>query len=160
MTDNMMIKQCAANVRDTCYLIMRIIGKEAKQRTMIPLSIREIIALAAIRDNPRMSLSLLSEYMGGTISGMSRMVDGLVKLGYVTRVTDKYDRRKLVISLTSRGWNVLESIDSEETSYFSEMLASLKSAECAMVNLAMILLHDVFAPDQALQTKKATHNRG
>ena len=133
-------RQYAAKVLDTCHLVMRTIGGEMRRRSPNALSIRQIIALMAIRDERGASLSEISDRLGGSISGASKLVDALVELGYVERATAGDDRRRVTLALTPEGNRILVEVSLEELSILSEKLTGLTAGECSMVELVMDLL--------------------
>ena len=53
--------------------------------------------------NQGASLSEVAEHVGLTLPSVSKMVDGLVTRGLLTRATDPGDRRRLTLSLTPAG---------------------------------------------------------
>ncbi|MCE5197945.1 MAG: MarR family transcriptional regulator [Armatimonadota bacterium] len=144
MTDDIAM-QCAANVRETCYLLVRIIGTEVGKRA---LSFREIMTLMTIREERDACVSFLAEQIGSTVSGASKLVDGLVDMGYITRKTAREDRRRLVLTLTDDGNRVLDTINDEEMLYLNKIVSTFSPAECEMVSLTMNLLRKTFMASQ------------
>lgn len=57
------------------------------------------------------NLSTLNERMVTKMSNTTRLVDKLLLKGYVDRITCKSNRRKVEISITEKGANVLKDMD-------------------------------------------------
>ncbi len=57
------------------------------------------------------NLSTLNERMVTKMSNTTRLVDKLLLKGYVDRITCKSNRRKVEISITEKGANVLKEMD-------------------------------------------------
>ncbi|MCE5200873.1 MAG: MarR family transcriptional regulator [Armatimonadota bacterium] len=135
-----MVKQCAAKLLETCRWVVRTTKAEIGKRSSAALSVRETVAMMMIGEKNSASLSAISEHLGCTLSGASRMIDGLVDQGYIARATAEHDRRQLTLTLTADGRHALEQASAEEMSYMVDMLSSLTPTECSMVNLVMDLL--------------------
>ncbi|HWR41996.1 MarR family winged helix-turn-helix transcriptional regulator [Sporomusa sp.] len=72
-----------------------------------------------------LSLNELSESLTLDKSTMSRTVDNLVIAGLVERQIDKDDRRYTKITLTEKGFEMVESINSSMKEYFDRVLSSI-----------------------------------
>ena len=66
--------------------------------------------LLAARDQPT-SVSELAEVMGTTKQAASKLVEAMVTAGYVQRGTDARDGRQRPVHLTSRGQELLRSVE-------------------------------------------------
>lgn len=143
------IKDCAAKVLETCHMMMRSNRADMERTSPSPLSLRQTFAMLVIREERGVSLSSLSDHIGGSISGASKLVDALVEIGYVERQQGVEDRRTLMLALTPKGTEMLEQFDRHEISVLTARLRSLSDVECAMVNLVMDLLRGTLAPQGA-----------
>ena len=137
-------QQCAAWVLDTNILIKRTLDTEMRKRNAAILSMQQFRTLIIIKRGNGVSLSTVSEHLGATISSASKLVDGMVELGLVTRETAPDDRRKLVLAATEAGTAAVDSMHNEALACLAEKLASLTTSECAMIKLAMDLLQTLF----------------
>ena len=72
-----------------------------------------------------LSLGTLAEHMGVTAGTMSIGIDRLVKRGYVTRVPDAVDRRRVHLRLTAAGARVCEAHSVLDPELIDAMVASL-----------------------------------
>ena len=110
-------------------------------------------------DEP-VSLYDLSLHMGVTPSTMSITVERLVKLGYIDRVKDKIDARKVNLSLTKAGAKIKRSKSVLDPKLVEALLKRLSDEERnkALEGLALL----AFAADLEMKAKslnKSWNNR-
>jgi len=144
--DDEIRKQAATMVADTYHVFMRAIGPEIKSRSGDGLHMQQFRAMTMLRDMRGASLSRLAERMGASISAASKVVDGLVERGCVTRETADDDRRKLVLTLTPTGEELLAMVDNAAASCLEERFDVLTANECSLLMLAMEVLRKAMAP--------------
>jgi DNA-binding MarR family transcriptional regulator len=82
-------------------------------------------ALMELDKKDNITLKDLSEKLFLDKSTLSRTIEGLVNLGLVERETPKSNRRTIIIKLTVQGISVCKKINSENDTYFQEVLNSL-----------------------------------
>jgi len=97
----------------------------------------------------------LAEGMGVSIAAMSRMVDGLVKRGYLSRAPSETDRRSVVIRPTDLGRATLARIRKAAEKALVKRLDVLTEAEQAEVLRAFDLLERLAQPGGAGPEKTA-----
>lgn len=150
--------QCAATLMETFHLMMRTVGPEMRRRSSPPLSFAQFRVVKALEHHRGASLSQVAEHLGATLSAASKVVDGLVERGYVQRETAEDDRRKLTLSLTPSGEQVLESLHQEAVSCLAERLTTLSSNECEMLSLAMDMLRSSLTAGQSASGRHPTES--
>ena len=103
------------------------------------MSSARILTLLAFTEKEIMQMNELSEEMSLTTSTSTRMIDSLVKEGFVERGYDKVDRRLVTVGLTVNGKKIAEDIKAFRERYFDsikdkvkdngegEMISSLKT---------------------------------
>ncbi len=103
------------------------------------MSSARILTLLAFTEKEIMRMSELSKAMSLTTSTSTRMIDSLVKEGFVERGHDKFDRRLVTVGLTGNGKKIAKDIKAFRGGYFEsikdkvkesgeeEMVASLKT---------------------------------
>ena len=69
-----------------------------------------VLVLLMRQDNLTSTPTDLAEKAGVTKATMTGFIDGLVREGLVTRITDDVDRRKLLIKLTDAGQQKLDMV--------------------------------------------------
>ncbi|WP_303448999.1 MarR family winged helix-turn-helix transcriptional regulator [Oceanobacillus profundus] len=72
--------------------------------------------------NPRISLIDLAEKLAMDTGMLSRQINKVVELGYVSRIPDPNDRRYVVLSLTEEGQEKAKEISDEMNKYIGQIL--------------------------------------
>jgi DNA-binding MarR family transcriptional regulator len=75
------------------------------------LSPAEYNGIAAVSPGETITCSVLSRKMALSPSRASRVIDKMVKNGYLVRQNDAADRRKCTVSLAKRGIHIKKKID-------------------------------------------------
>jgi DNA-binding MarR family transcriptional regulator len=86
------------------------------------LTLAQCHTLLEVGTRGEVSLVDLASSFGLDTSTLSRMIQGLVVLGLVSRLTNEKDRRYVAISLTEQGRKLFEQIETTFNAYFSEVL--------------------------------------
>jgi DNA-binding MarR family transcriptional regulator len=73
-------------------------------------------------------------------STLSRTVDGLVKVGLLSRKEDSANRRRQLVTLSTAGREKVDSIDAVCDRYYAGLLGSLTETEAATLREALPLL--------------------
>lgn len=152
--------ECAAAVMETIPMIMRTIGAEMRSRHRVDLPMPQFGALMFLKHHGGASLSFLARHRGSSVSSASKLVDGLVERGYVSRDTASEDRRRVALGLTEFGEATLESFHKEEAGYLAEILATLSEGQRTTVMKGMELLRSVLAPALAAESGGTTRLGG
>lgn len=90
------------------------------------MSSARILTLLAFTGKKIMYMSELSKVMLLNTSTATRMIDGLVKGGFVERGHDKFDRRLVTVGLTGKGKKVAKDIKAFRDRYFDSINAKVK----------------------------------
>jgi DNA-binding MarR family transcriptional regulator len=100
---------------DVLDLIFRLkagcITGESRMMAETGLSPAEFNGIAAMNPGDRISGSAVSKKMGLSPSRASRVIDKMVKNGYLLRENDALDRRKCTVSLAKRGIRIKKKIE-------------------------------------------------
>ena len=88
--------------------------------------------------------SLLAKHTGNTPASMSRMIDNLVKNGFLQRETSDVDRRQVTLSLTPEGEVVSKRVRRGMESRLQSYLENLSSSEKLEVEHGLGLLQKAF----------------
>lgn len=91
------------------------------------LTLAQCHTLLEIGYKGEVSLVDLASGFGLDTSTLSRMIQGLVVLGVVNRLTNEKDRRYISISLTEQGRKLFDQIEATFNSYFSRVLEFVPS---------------------------------
>ena len=90
------------------------------------MSSARILTLLAFTEKETMRMSELSEAMSLTTSTSTRMIDSLVKEGFVERGYDKLDRRLVTVELTGNGRKIAKDIKAFRERYFDSIKDKVK----------------------------------
>lgn len=148
-------EECAHQVLDVVPLVMRAIRVEMR-RHALDLSVPQFRVLTYLNRAEGASLSDVAEHIGLTLPSMSKMIDGLVVRGLVTRQTSTTDRRCVTLALTARGKSAFEAARRATQARLAQMLAALPAGERASVVQAMQALHPIFAPARGAEIKSSS----
>ena len=108
------------------------------------MSTARILTLLAFTEKKIMRMSELSETMSLTTSTSTRMIDSLVKEGFVERGYDKYDRRLVTVGLTGNGKKIAEDIKAFRDRYFDSIKDKVKDNGEEEMILSLKTLIDAF----------------
>jgi DNA-binding MarR family transcriptional regulator len=101
--------------------------------------------IGGIARNGRIRQEDLPQAVGGTKQGVSQLIDTCVTRGYLQRVPDSDDRRRMIISLTERGEDAaavvrgtVESVDAAVVAALgADGVASLRSTLATIVEIEL-----------------------
>lgn len=140
---------CAQELLDVVPLVMRAIRTEMRSRRSRDLTVPQFRALLFINSHPETSLSDVADHIGLTLPTLSKMVDGLVTRNLVSRKPCPEDRRRIELTITSRGRVQLESARKGTQDRLAEILSSLSEADRNLVLQASQALRPIFTPGDA-----------
>jgi DNA-binding MarR family transcriptional regulator len=132
-------------------LLMGTIRVEMRSRRGANLTVMQFRALVYLDLNPGASLSAVAEHLGLTLPTVSAMIDGMVENGMVHRAECATDRRRVELSLTPRGENLLAKAINGTEKRLEEIISSLNPQERETVFEVMQLLQRLFTPETTRQ---------
>jgi DNA-binding MarR family transcriptional regulator len=130
---------------NTVPSVWRFVRAEVIQSKVAGLSIPQFRALRFIEKNEGASLSLVCGHLGSTLSSTSKLVDGLVERGYVSREIPYDDRRRVSLKLTEAGTATLDTVYQAAMSHLAKRLSQLTAEDHESISCAMKLLQSVSA---------------
>ena len=133
-------------VFETSLLVTRLVRAEARRSRPAGLSLSEFRALACLDANPDSSLTDLAEYLGLQLPTASKLADGLVRRGEITRRADAGDRRRNRLALTAIGRTKLAQAMATVRTHVGERLSGLSGADQQVVLKAMQILAPLVSP--------------
>ena len=137
---------CAQEVLEVVPVVMRTIRAELRRHRTADLSVPQFRTLAFIDRQADASLSDVAEHIGLTLPSMSKIVDGLVTRKLVTRQTHATDRRRMTLTLTTRGQTALQSSRAATRACLAKDLAALSDRQRDTITQALEILRPVFTP--------------
>jgi DNA-binding MarR family transcriptional regulator len=114
-----LVKQVELAIRSRLDEIFRPAGLTALQYT----------ALTVLERHPDLSTAQLARNSFVTAQSMADMISTLAERGLIERHPDGADRRRLVVSLTASGQELLDRYREEVRALEAQMLASLSRAQ-------------------------------
>lgn len=136
---------CVREVMETAPQIFQAIRAEMRRGRSSDLSVPQFRSLRFIQSNADSTLSKLADHLSLTLPSVSKLVDGLVKKGLITRQESAADRRCLALVVTPDGESIVNAARAQAQDSMAKTLGSLSDEELATVQRAMELLHPLFA---------------
>ncbi|MEA2087252.1 MAG: MarR family transcriptional regulator [Candidatus Caldatribacteriota bacterium] len=117
---------------------------EEQIRTLCNVSLAEYKAVLEIETTERITCNVLSEKMGLSVSRGSRIIDSLVKKGYLLRTENPEDRRSSILSLSSKGAKIKKQIEQERNNCEYRLRKNLSAREVKLIKEGLELIAKVF----------------
>jgi DNA-binding MarR family transcriptional regulator len=117
---------------------------EKQIRTLCNISLAEYQGIMKINITERITCNILSKKMGLSNSRGSRIIDGLVRKGYLLRVTNPEDRRSFVLSLSSKGVKIKKDIERERNNCEKRIREKLSTKEFDLIKEGLELVTKIF----------------
>ena len=118
---------------------------EKQIRTLCNVSLAEYKAVLEIGTTEKITCNVLSEKMGLSPSRGSRIIDGLVRKGYLLRMENPEDRRSFVLSLSSKGAEIKKQIEQERNNCEYRLRKNLSAREVELIKEGLKLIAKVFS---------------
>ncbi len=121
----------------------------------IGISPAQAHVLFVIEDGQPLSLKRLAAKMWLTPGAITQLVDGIARLGYVTRTQDERDRRVVYISLSSAGTALMSKITNSRSEFMAQIMATLDDTELRqLAGLQRKIVQNLEAHSKAFTAKK------
>lgn len=134
------VRAAASELRMATFRLARRLRAERAVDTM---SDGQFAVLAALKIHGLHTLGELAERERVTAPSMNRTVNGLEEAGYLVRTPDEDDRRKVNITLTAAGRDVVEETVRRRDAWLEEALGELTDAERDILSHAAVLMRAV-----------------
>jgi len=138
--------QLASDLRTVVTRLMKKLRKQSTTAGELSLTERSTIGL--LDQYKELLPNELAAMEKITTQSMSQILGHLLELGLITRTPSQIDKRKVIISLSDEGRNVLYRVRSERDEWLSKALAETCTAEeqqlliKALVPLTKLVDHD------------------
>jgi MarR family transcriptional regulator, organic hydroperoxide resistance regulator len=107
-------------------------------------TISQSYTMIEVLKNHQLTMNDLSNKMNLSISTMTRVVEKLVRDGYVKRSKSSEDKRVVLISLTNKGKTATERLDESICDYYKKIIQYLPKGQIEQVLSAVGLLFSAF----------------
>jgi DNA-binding MarR family transcriptional regulator len=134
----------ARELLEVVPLIMSTIRAELRRHQDGGLSLAEYRVLVYLRGRRDVSLSALAEHIGLGLPSMSKLVDGLVADGLISRTEAPGDRRRLALCLTDAGAVRVEGAVAATQAALSQTAADMDMEQRRKVFEALEALRSLF----------------
>jgi DNA-binding MarR family transcriptional regulator len=125
-------------------LVMGAIRAEVRRHREDDLSLAQYRVLVFLRDKRDVSLSAVAEHIGLSLPSMSKMVDGLVARGLISRTEALGDRRRLALCLTDAGVVTVEGALAATQAALAQTAAGMDAAQRERVFEGLDALRSLF----------------
>jgi DNA-binding MarR family transcriptional regulator len=113
----------------------------------LDLSMAHVKTLHVLADCAgELSVKEAGERLGLSLPGASRVVDGLLRRGYLTRREDEHDRRIRRVRITAEGADVVRRIDGARLTGLEAFTSSLTEEQRARLHNALSDLPHLHTP--------------
>ena len=141
---------CAAEILETVPAVMRFIRAQMRHHRGPELSVPHFRALLFLGRNDGASLSALAEFLGLSLPAASRMVEGLVRRGFVVRRIPPGNRRLIALALSARGRRAVAAARQATERRLAEVVASIPPGQRTAIQRALQALREMFQADHPL----------
>ena len=139
---------CVDEVGETVQHLVRVMQLfERDQIKPHGFTTSQAYVLTQLKQTPELTMNELSEKLNAQTSTMTRIVNNLVRDGYVVRSRDESDRRTVVVTLTEKGLEAAGGLEKDIKEYYQKIVAYLPQGQVEEVLKAAALLVEAF--DQA-----------
>lgn len=136
---------CVDEVGDVVKRIVRNFQMiERDQIKPLGFTMSQAYCLIELLKHELLTMQNLSEKMKLNSSTMTRIVDKLVRDGYITRIKSLEDKRIVLVKLTENGVIAATKIDARITAYYENITRHLPKGRIDEVLEAVSLLMDAF----------------
>jgi len=136
--------EAARELLEVVPVILKDIRSEMRSRRPLDLTVPQFRTLAFVDRNKGTSLSAVANHMGLTLPSTSRLVDGLLARGMLTREDNPADRRCVKLGVTNHGLTILETSRRGTLTYLTDKIASLSAEDREVIIKAMKAMRSVF----------------
>jgi len=146
--------EAARELLEVVPVIMKDIRSEMRSRRPPDLTVPQFRTLAFVDRNKGTSLSAVANHMGLTLPSTSRLVDGLIARGMLTREDNPADRRRVKLGVTNHGLTILETSRRGTLTYLADKIASLSAEDREVIIKATKALRSVFISGTQTQAER------
>ena len=130
-------ESCAAEILETIPSVLQFIRTQMRSKGNSDLSVPQFRALMLLHRRPGASLSAVAEFLGQSLPAASRLVEGMVRKGYVARRIPSGNRRMVSLALSAAGRRAARSAQQTAEERLANLLASLSARECAAIQRSL-----------------------
>jgi DNA-binding MarR family transcriptional regulator len=118
------------------------------------LTALQYTALTVLERYPNLTSAQLARSSFVTAQTMAHMVNTLRERGYLERLRDAEDRRRLVLSLTTQGRRLVGRSRGKVAALEAEMLAGLTKSQATELRHSLLICRTALAPHPPSKTRR------
>jgi DNA-binding MarR family transcriptional regulator len=145
-------EEAARELLEVVPIVMREIRSEMRSRRSPDLTVPQFRTLAFVNRNVGSSLLEVAKHLGLTPPSTSRLVDGLIVRGMITREDYPADRRRIRLTVTPLGQKTLETSRRGTLTYLADKLSSISADDREVIFKAMKALQPIFTNGTRTET--------
>ena len=128
----------AEQVADELRPVLLRLARELRHETeQVGITARQATLLWLVKRSPGLSLAELAAEEGISPPALSGHVDRLERAGFLERVRETGDRRRVGLRLTHEGERLLRRVRARRTTWLAERLGKLQPSELEAVEAAI-----------------------
>ncbi len=141
MQDQETLAENANQLADLTYsLLGKCQEKEVRLASQYGLTQAEFRCLRLFNTNETINNKHIAERMNLSPSRLTRIIDGLVKKGYISREIDNSDRRNMKVCLSPKGEDIVQLLNTSYVGIHQELLGDIDSSQHKQLISAMTSL--------------------
>ena len=145
-------QEAAHQLLEVIPVVMREIRSEMRSRRSPDLTIPQFRTLSFVNRNVGSSLLEVANHLGLTPPSTSRLVDGLIYRKMMTREDHPNDRRRVKLTVTQVGEQILQASRQDALTYLSAKLNNINADDRGAIVKAMNILQPIFTSDAKTAT--------
>ena len=140
-------QEAAHQLLEVIPVVMREIRSEMRSRRSPDLTVPQFRALSFVNRNIGSSLLEVANHLGLTPPSTSRLVDGLIYRNMMIREDHPDDRRRVKLTVTHLGEQILEASRQDALRYLSAKLSNINADDREVIVKAMNVLQPIFTSE-------------
>jgi DNA-binding MarR family transcriptional regulator len=140
-------EEAAHQLLEVIPVVMREIRSKMRSRRSPDLTVPQFRALSFVSRNIGSSLLDVANHLGLTPPSTSRLVDGLIYRNMMTRKDHPDDRRRIKLTVTHVGQQILEASRQDALTYLATKLSNTNVDDRKAIVKAMNVLQPIFTGD-------------
>lgn len=101
------------------------------------ITVDQWLTLNCINQNPKISQTLIAAIIFKDAASITRILNLLIRNGYVKKETNRSDKRKSLLLITTKGKTLIARAETIVTAYRTNALAGLSSEEISLTQKTM-----------------------
>ncbi|MGA2006784.1 MAG: MarR family transcriptional regulator [Solirubrobacteraceae bacterium] len=126
-------------------ILVRLARELRKETSHLGITGGQATLLWQVAENPGIGLRALAELEGIATPTVSGLIDRLQRAGLVTRERSQTDRRRIGLTITPAGSELLVAVRARRTVWLADRLERLQPAARAAIAAALEPLHGLIA---------------